>query len=1064
MQRSEFCNVELGLHLLTEVAPQAAAKSLWVLLTGYTFPLPESINRSAIARSRLENGRQLLSYFSSRYQWEAALKRYRLVEDRLRAFDIDEELDTFTPREVSVAADRIAKYQAAIAGPVPYREDRLRWAVPGKYRLPSNGVARQVAIPAELAFAPPDGHVLRQPNSRESVRAPWDELLDTARWMEQRVPQCWEAILKRVNLDVVQDSALKCAEYLEIDGLAHMIGMVSSGKSTLMDVVTVWAARKGLHVTVVVDDVISALSRAQLFHNLGFRVAPVLGRLNREKHLNRLHSIIRESQPDSSPFSPAHDHLGFRWLSTACPLNGLLEYSEAFPSNDLPCIDLTPIAVGNSKEEHEPCACPIYSRCPVHNAQRELVDAQIWVSTPAGLVFARVAQQLNRQRIRFLELACKRSALIIIDEADRVQMQLDSIFSPTETLVSPEGGWLDRLSQRVTDAKARTGRGQLADRDVSQWVLAHHAAQGATDRIAALLQQERDIADWVSQRDYFTGWLLLNRLANDLIAGRKELQRESPEKVSLPDCFQEALDDMTAGCFQHGLSMLALRACSSADVDDIQDALGAWINKQDEFSVHEAELPTFSKRLELALLVALLQSRLNVFIRDWKIAEDPLKLSGDESNFFFRPPRDYEAVIPSAPMGNVLAFQYLPPEKRKSGPGELRFLRCMGVGRWLLLHLHELFAGDAVTGPNVMLLSGTSWSGDSPSYDLQAPVTAVLQSPNREVDAISQSVFEFLPFYTTDGKPIRISGRFGQARLDALRELLRKLCERGSLGKSRLERERNQLDEGRKRILLLVGSYKEAAFVREQIQRLRPDLSKHVLDLVPDDFDFDNSFDGGTASLKRGQVDQLRNRDAWILVAPLLAIERGHNILNDQYVAALGAAYFLVRIHPPPDDISFAIQSINRWAINKYNDASWLADRCKAAEPTLDAVGEAFRSSAYREWRNLLRLQMIYSTLPADQRTAVTWNLLVTVWQVIGRLIRGGQAARVYFCDAAFAPRSAEGENDTASTSLLVGMQEVLRPYFDVNSEVSQTDRELASTLYGPLYSALKCLRGIQHG
>jgi hypothetical protein len=155
---------------------------------------------------------------------------------------------------------------------------------------------------------------------------------------------------------------------------------------------------------------------------------------------------------------------------------------------------------------------------------------------------------------------------------------------------------------------------------------------------------------------------------------------------------------------------------------------------------------------------------------------------------------------------------------------------------------------------------------------------------------------------------------------------------------------------------LLVGSYKEASFVHEQIQRLRPDWSKNVLDLVPDDFDFDDSFDGGASSLRRGQVDQLRNRDAWILVASLLAIERGHNILNDQNVAALGAAYFLVRIHPPPDDISFAIQSINRWAVKKYNDENWPANRCKAAEPALDAVGEAFRSGAYREWKNLLRL------------------------------------------------------------------------------------------------------------
>ena len=106
---------------------------------------------------------------------------------------------------------------------------------------------------------------------------------------------------------------------------------------------------------------------------------------------------------------------------------------------------------------------------------------------------------------------------------------------------------------------------------------------------------------------------------------------------------------------------------------------------------------------------------------------------------------------------------------------------------------------------------------------------------------------------------------------------------------------------------------------------------------------------------------------------------------------------------------------------------------------------------------------MIYGTLPQSQRQAMTWNQLVTMWQVIGRLIRGGQAAQIYFCDAAFAPKSADGKIDTAATSLLRGMLEVLAPYFEPASSVDATDRSLANALYGPLYSALKEIRGLQH-
>lgn len=39
------------------------------------------------------------------------------------------------------------------------------------------------------------------------------------------------------------------------------------------------------------------------------------------------------------------------------------------------------------------------------------------------------------------------------------------------------------------------------------------------------------------------------------------------------------------------------------------------------------------------------------------------------------------------------------------------------------------------------------------------------------------------------------------------------------------------------------------------------------------------------------------------------AIERGHNILNDDHVAALGSALYLVRPHLHPEDLSYHIQS-----------------------------------------------------------------------------------------------------------------------------------------------------------
>jgi hypothetical protein len=273
-----------------------------------------------------------------------------------------------------------------------------------------------------------------------------------------------------------------------------------------------------------------------------------------------------------------------------------------------------------------------------------------------------------------------------------------------------------------------------------------------------------------------------------------------------------------------------------------------------------------------------------------------------------------------------------------------------------------------------------------------------------------------------------------------------------------------------------VGNYDEAKIARETLENLRPDWRGQVSNLVRDDEALESEWVGSEHSLPRGLVHQLADTEAWILIAPLLAIERGHNILNEQHQAALGAAYFLVRPHPRPDDIGFAIQSINRWAVKHCrNPKEW--SEGDAPEPPTDQyslteLGMQFRQNAYRRWRYLLNLPLIYSTLPDREREAVTWNELVTIWQVIGRLIRGGSPARVYFCDAAFRgnttefPESEEEDAieslDQSRTSLLIGIREVLRPYFTESStrEITPRERLLVQALYGPFYSAFEQMEG----
>lgn len=1066
---ADLCNIELGLYLLAELMPGAPAHILWALLTGYDFPVPEMQTWTLQQRRMLSTARYLLPYYRGKYQWqELALKAYRQLNTRFRGYEVDEQLGCFKRREVTLAADRFEIYNAALSSSLGHATGELTWAKAGQYQHDSAEYRENVEIPAELVFPPPEGHNLTNVRKlRPALALSFaNDLIPTAHWMDEELARCgrpasFEGIMKRVHLEVFdRNDTLQASDILTLDGMMHLIGMVSSGKSTLMTVLAVWMARNHRRVTLVVGSVVEALNRAKLFAELGLSVAPILGRTNRERHTNRLHRILATENPLQSPFE--QQHVGFHWLSTSCALDGLREAPEPLEIGAYPCQGLYTI---NDKGKREYVACPIYSKCAFHQAQRDLVGASIWITTSYGLIYRRIDPQLNPEQVRFLELAYRLSDLVIVDEADQVQVQLDMIFSPNQILISRGSqAWLNQLFQRVRMELDREGQAQVAQPDVARWCQAIGTASTVTTKIYALLQSEPLLQNWID-REYFSDWILFERLAEKLIADWAERRRQPESATTLPEVFETYLKDPLGEERDHPLVDLAEKLALSTNDDRTRRQIADWLREHPEFTACQPEndLAELALQLEFTLLVTVLQDRLNYIVYNWKQAEAPLRLEGSSSLMFHRPPQDYEPLIPNAPMGNILAFQYLRSNGNPNEPGQLRFFRLMGIGRWLLLHLHELFAADDIAGPHVLLLSGTSWAGSSPGQHVQVPVTGILQAPDQEIKAIEQSRFQFKPSYDSKGHPIQVSGLKGTARIAALKEILIQLARPNPVnGLSRLEQERDRLPDKRRRILLVVGSYDEAREVRKFLLEQRSDWQGQVLNLVPDDDEFESDWRGYENGLQRGLVHQFGQTGAWLLIAPLLAIERGHNILNEDYQAAIGTAYFLVRPHPRPDDIGLAIQFLNRWAIDRSASTRWLTKELQGDPLTLENVAPLFRKKAFRYWRYLLHLPMVYSTLPDYEREAVTWSQLVTIWQLIGRLIRGGSKARIYFCDAPFARRTAYQEGfDDPQSSLLVSFKRVLEPYFTGTSGVPARDRALVQTLYGPFYMALQQMKGL---
>jgi hypothetical protein len=1056
---ARLCEIELGLYVVESLLPDERPTALWGLLTGYQLSAHHTKRWTDDEMRKRAVARHLLPYFRGAYTWEAALEQYMIWPEFVRGYNVEgNRLQRGS--NLHIASDRFDCYEATLSSAPASSSRILRWADPGDYVFEVNNYVYDVNIPSKWVDSPPTGYELTPKSTREPFYVQWNALLQTAQWMDEQISGAdYVSRMEEVKLELWNGTEMQRADALTVEGMLHLAGMVSAGKSTLMEVLTVWAARreKPLHVTLVLGDVISVLEWAARFERFGLRAAPVVGGYSRETHLNRLHRL----QADQHPEQPmALTHSSFRWLGTACALNGSRHPTVRLSSRQLPCTRLRK-AEDLDKERSTFYACPLYKRCGVHTAARELQVASIWVVTPASLVYTRVPAQMNAVSMRMGELVSRRSDLIIVDEADRVQTQLDNTFSPSEVLAGSGGEpWLHQLDQAVQAQIRQHGRSSLGSADVESWLTVQRNVQLATDKLYVLFMQKG--TSMGASSDYFTGWTLWEGLTTDILKlkGLSVAQKNNNPvykreiqafNLWIRDPFSFDSAELDVRALQEGTRALL----TEQQLETVYPRLEAELRRRfDYVSADDTAWKAWSQLLAFALLAGMLSWGVDELTRNWDNVKEPLDLGEGNRALFFNPPSDYDVGIPAAPMGNVLAFQYSAASDATEA-GVLQFFRIAGVGRAWLLSLHKLFADEGNPGPNVILLSGTSWAGDSPLYHVQYPIEGVLHSSDKTVAAIAEgSRFRYEPVIDPKtGKAVYVSGTQAAKRTAAFDQLVAHFTRRrGPSGDapSRFEEERDRLEVGRQRIMILVGSYAEAETVRLSIVRNRPDWEGSVINLVRDDDDPSAHWTSGNGALQRGQVSRFADTNAWILVAPLLAVERGHNILNEDKRAAIGAAYFWVRPHPRPDDLTLPVAAVNAWAIE--NDGGNFGD-------TVEVASSAFRQEAYAHWRSWLGLPWIYSTLPKQERSMVTWTQLVTIWQVIGRLVRGGSPARVYFVDAAFGSHfipEESGERQQVQGGLITEMKNVLSPYFEKESGVDPRILSLVRTLYGPFYEALK--------
>ncbi|MFF2192074.1 hypothetical protein [Streptomyces sp. NPDC058157] len=1059
--------VEFGLYALETWAPRAASRDAWALLKGFDF------RPHASAGAAMNNSvRWLIGELKKDQDWFRALDAYDLLPEQLRLYEVKDGLAPPVRRVLSTAPERLAIYAEALAGPPAHKSEPAKLAdAETVYRFTVNGSAHRVRFPRWLMPAPCSEHAhgrLRRP-----FRVNWASLIATAKRMDKsdraagRASCNWQGRILDLKLHLRAGRGLKPARRLSVEEIVHLVGMPAVGKTTLLTVLAVWAARHRYTMTVLLGDVIAVLNMvADLNRYVPRAAAPILGASTRGQHLRQLH---RPPDPRTAGLELLKDDR-LRWVSTACTLQGNMPVlGLPFALGDAPCYGKLETLVSeqdpDSKPKGERCACPLFSGCGRHEAARALVVAPIWVATAQSLLHCRVPAQLTNEAKRYLELAWERSDVIAVDEADRVQIQLDQVFSPSQTLAGPgKDAYLDEV-RPLFDQHTRSthGRHLTTSSTVRDWSMAISAASMLVARLRALLAEHQHVREWLLE-GYFNEWRLGVKLAAELSRRPRQVDDDSQawaiDKERYErwwDSLRDWLDDPGGDYHGSNGNVAALRGISARGYDDtnrVTERFITWIQNANDLVISGQEAcRRLAIRFQVAMTVALLAKHLEHLTRYCWEVESETGAEGMSSSLVHRPPAEYSALVPESPMGNLLGFQYREDDHGAVDRlGSLSFFRCAGIGRSLLLNLPHLFngssSGNGPPGPGVLLLSATSWAGNSPRYDVQVPVAGILSSVAADAVPIQERISCFyLPSRVKDptGRIIerRVSGKQGDERAAALADLLADLCSarlgpRGARP-SPLEAIRDELEPGRQRLMLLVGSYQEAREAHRRLLELRPEWADQIMHMVPDDNRGTHHWDVG--ELARSRVSTFaRHQGVWILITPMLAIERGHNILNDDHVAALGAALYLVRPHLHPEDLNYHIEEMNRWGIEEIR--SGLPSAGPPGAP-LGSRAAMFQRIAHRRWMDRLEESLQYALTGEDslQRRAMDWTNIPPLNQIAGRMLRGAARARIYFCDGAFDPRSDD--------SILLGM------YRAMHEALEGRDALIAQPLYLPLMHGL---------
>ncbi|MCW5318654.1 hypothetical protein GTQ43_34750 [Nostoc sp. KVJ3] len=1088
-ESKRFFEVELVITLHAEIYQSASnsnIKEAWSLLTNF---IPTELMNNQKLIEACTRVRHRVRYIRTATAWNKSLLWYSQQPLSIRLFDVSLESGTYTRQPVvNYVPLRVETINKALNEPAEHKPISRNWAKSEKeYCFYINSQAVSVVIPTKLiegikeclsnisTTAIPVSEQPRRPSPLSPLTIRLCDLRESAIKLEEKLPgrkwlERWEQL--NSSLSLIGEN-LEPTDELTINGIFHLLGPTGSGKSTIIylsvhDLCEKYAiSDKNFRICIIVNTVTDAINMAADFVKMGLSAAPILGKARGSHQYQYGMAHANKLQPEDlyQPYDPVEDtknaelldNPALPWLTGKCILSGLLG-EGSIPAGQEPCHSLvSPEDIKkqekNSSDKVTYHSCPFLPICPVHQANRDLINASVWVATSAAFIYTAMPPELVGTEMRVLEAAYHYCSLLIVDEVDRVQVSIEDDFAPSNDLAGSQTAILDFIEHTLAEKAFYSGRTQLNDPRYHELRGVAREASRLSDAIFVRLFEKIHLRKWIGE------WPLYNSLIYyQLIENIRSLAPSDFPEAELSSILSFLEDEFqNYYLLRYSSNELEDSEISENDLeklvsdvrndkgDNLIKKLRIWLQQRLPWHLPQSpQTQQILERLEFSVLLTAMDRHVNELVRYWLLATAEL---GKGLSLSQNPPDEYIDLNLESPLGHLLGYQFVDQTEEKTPKGLLRYLACFGLGRYLLLkfpYLYVNLTGDY--GPHTLITSATSWSPGSPQFNIGIKPRAILSPPPEAVEALSNSHFEFIRVPDRTGEAIIVSGRSGRGRKDSLLQLTQYLAF-GSGGKDRITQELEYWDSlGTPRaVILITGSYSEAQLVARELQE--SSRWRNRVDCLQSDRDEKIA----EWLLRRGQVEQFSTRGRDLLVAPLGAVQRGYNILSPiTNKAYLGSVFFLVRPYPVPTDFGRQIRAINRLVFDDILQGSNILPS-SLGETAAEAIAK-LRSLSYKNWHRRLRASHHGSaSIDVDFWHELLWDQAVSIVQALGRATRGNVPTRVFFCDSAFYPQGAE-------RSLLKGWVEIFGEYLSPNSNKPQVEQQLARILYGSIYDRLKAL------